>query len=175
MNHEFIEMTAAIMIFLLLVGGLLQSLIPATALLGLSKPPFLMAVALYYALAHSRWTAVTAAILAGVMQDSMSLLPVGYSSLCFVVFGVFLAETREKLFGDSLFTVAILGASLGALTTLGLYLMLSLNSLADSIPFWWVALKMGGTALLGLCVAPLVWWSAAMLERHVGLTYIGER
>ena len=99
----------------------------------------------------------------------------GYSSLCLVVFGVFLAETREKLFGDSLFTVAILGASLGALTTLGLYLMLSLNSLADSIPFWWVALKMGGTALLGLCVAPLVWWSAAMLERHVGLTYIGER
>jgi rod shape-determining protein MreD len=168
-------MTAAIMFFLLLVGGLLQSLIPASAWLGLSKPPFLMAVALYYALAHPRGTAVTAAILAGIIQDSMSLLPVGYSSLCFVLFGVFLAETREKLFGDSLFTVAILGASLGALTTLGLYLMLSLNSLVDAIPVWWVALKMGGTALLGLGVAPLVWWSAAMLERHVGLTYVGER
>jgi len=163
------------MIFLLLGGGLLQSLIPATALLGLAKPPFLMAVSLYYALAHPRGMAVMAAILAGVIQDSMSLLPVGYSALCFVIFGVFLAETREKLFGDSLFTVAILGASLGALTTLGIFLMLSLNSLADSIPFWWVALKMAGTALLGLGVAPLVWWLAAALERHVGLTYVGER
>lgn len=168
-------MTVAIMIFLLLVGGLLQSLIPAAAVLGLSKPPFLMAVALYYALAHPRGTAVIAAILAGVMQDSMSLLPVGYSALCFVIFGVILAETREKLFGDSLFTVAILGASLGALTTLGLYLMLSLNALADSIPFWWVVLKMGGTALLGLGAAPLVWSAAAALERQVGLTYVGER
>jgi rod shape-determining protein MreD len=168
-------MTAAIMIFLLLGGGLLQSLIPASAVLGLAKPPFLMAVSLYYALAHPRGTAVLAAILAGVIQDSMSLLPLGYSALCFVIFGVILAETREKLFGDSLFTVAILGASLGALTTLGLFLMLSLNALADSIPFWWVALKMGGTALLGLGIAPLVWWVAATLERHVGLTYVGER
>lgn len=168
-------MITAIMIFLLLLGGLLQSLIPASPVLGLSKPPFLMAVALYYALAHPRWTAVVAAILAGVVQDSMSLLPVGYSSLCFVIFGVFLAETREKLFGDSLFTVAVLGAGLGALTTLGLYLMLSLNSLADTIPFWWVALKMGGTALLGLGVAPLVWWLASTLERGVGLTYVDER
>lgn len=167
-------MTAAIMIFLLLVGGLLQSLVPASSLLGLSKPPFLMAVALYYALAHSRGTAVIAAILAGIIQDSMSLLPVGYSAFCFVIFGVILAETREKLFGDSLFTVAILGAGLGALTTLCLFLMLSLNSLADSIPLWWVALKMGGAALLGFGVAPLVWWSAATLERHVGLTYAGE-
>ncbi len=168
-------MTAAIMIFLLLMGGLLQSLIPASAFLGLSKPPFLMAVALYYALAHPRVTAVMAAILAGIIQDSMSLLPVGYSSLCFVLFGLFLAETREKLFGDSLFTMAFLGAILGALTTLGLYLMLSLNSLVESIPFWWVILKMGGTALLGLGVAPLVWCVAALLERHVGLTYVGER
>lgn len=163
------------MIFLLLVGGLLQSLAPTSSLLGLSKPPFLMAVALYYALAHPRVTAIIAAILAGIIQDSMSLLPVGYSALCFVVFGVILAETREKLFGDSLFTVAVLGAGLAALTTMGLYLMLSLNSLVDSLPFWWVTLKMGGSALLGLCVAPLVWWLAAMLERHVGLTYEGER
>lgn len=168
-------MTAAIMIFLLLVGGLLQSLIPASPLLGLAKPPFLLAVALYYALAHPRGTAVIAAILAGIIQDSMSLLPVGYSSFWFVLFGIILAEMREKLFGDSLITVAVLGAGLGALTTLGLYLMLSLNSLADSIPFWWVALKMGGTALLGLGVAPLVWWSAATLERHSGLTYVGGR
>ncbi|MEI6564719.1 MAG: rod shape-determining protein MreD [bacterium] len=168
-------MTAAIMIFLLLAGGLLQSLIPAASSLGLSKPPFLMAVALYYALVHSRGTAVIAAILAGIIQDSMSLLPVGYSSLCFVIFGAILVETRETLFRDSLFTVAILGAGLGALTTLGLYLMLTFNSLADFIPFWWVALKMGGTALLGLGAAPVVWWSASTLERHVGLTYADER
>jgi rod shape-determining protein MreD len=168
-------MIAAIMIFLLLVGGLLQSLIPATPVLGLSKPPFLMGVALYYALAHTRGTAVIAAILAGIMQDSLSLLPIGYSALCFVVIGIGLAETREKLFGDSLVTVAILGAGLGALTTLALYLMLDLNSLVEAIPIWWVLLKMGGAALLGLWVAPLVCLVATTLERQVGLTYMDEK
>ncbi len=168
-------MIAAIMILLLVVGGLLQSLIPASAILGLSKPPFLMGVALYYALAHARGTAIIAAILAGIIQDSLSLLPIGYSALCFVIIGVVLAETREKLFGDSLLTVAILGAGLGAFTTLALYLMLDLSSLVDSIPVWWVILKMGGTALLGLVVAPMVWLAATTLERHVGLTYMGDR
>ena len=163
-------MTVAIMIFMLLVGGLLQSLLPATAWLGLSKPPFLMAVALFYALTHARGMALVAAILAGIIQDSMSLFPVGYSSLCFTVFALILSETRATLFRDSVLTVAVLGAVLAAVTTLGLYLMLLVNALAEGIPAGWVALKMGGNALLGLVAAPVVWWLASSLELHVGLT-----
>lgn len=168
-------MTAAIMIFLLLVGALIQGLIPAAAWLGLSKPPILQAVALYYALIYPRGMAVTAAILAGVIQDTMSLFPVGTSSLCLVVFTLFVVQTRETMFRDSFLTVAVLGASMAAFTTFGLYGMLSLNSLAADMPLWWVALKAGGNALLGLMVAPLVWWMADTLERHVGLTRAEER
>lgn len=168
-------MTAAIMIVFLLGGALLQSLIPAAASLGLSKPPILLAVALYFALVHSRGMAVIVAILAGIIQDSMSLFPVGTSALCFVAFTLVIAEWRETLFRDSLFTVAILGAVLSALTTLALSLILSLNAAEAIAPNWWVALKMGGNAVLGLATAPLVWWLASSLEHHVGLTGGEER
>jgi len=163
-------MTAIILIVFLLVGALVQSLVPAAAGLGLSKPPVLLAVALYFALVHSRGVAVTAAILAGILQDSMSLFPVGTSSLCFVVFSLLIVEWRESLVRESLLTVAILGAGTAALTTLALALMLSLDAPGAVIPPWWVALKMGGNALLGLATAPLVWWLASGLEHHVGLT-----
>lgn len=163
------------MVFLLLAGALLQSLVPAAAWLGLSKPPILPAVALYYALFHPRGTAVTAAILAGLMQDTMSLFPVGTSALCLVVFALFVVETRETMFRDSALTVAVLGAGSAAFTTVGLAVMLSLNTLSVDMPLWWVALKTGGNALLGLVVAPLVWWMASTLEQHVGITAGDER
>lgn len=168
-------MTAAIMVFLLLAGALFQSLMPPMAWLGLSKPPVLPAVALYYALVHPRGMAVVAAILAGVIQDTMSLFPVGTSALCLVVVGLVVVETRETMFRDSLVTVAVLGAVSAAFTTLGLYAMLSLNSLTVGTPPWWVALKAGGNALLGLVAAPAVWWLASTLEQHVGLTVEDER
>lgn len=168
-------MKVAILLFLLLVGGLLQSLVPALPWLGLSKPPFLMAVALYSVLVHTRATAVVTAILAGVMQDSLSLIPVGYSSLCLVVFVLVLSATRATLFRDSPVTVAALGAVAGALMTLGLYLMLSVTDRVVHLPAGWVALKMVGGALQGLVTAPLVWWLASSLEHHVGLTAEEER
>lgn len=168
-------MQLVIMIFLLLVGGLLQSLMPAMAWIGLTKPPFLLAVALYFALVHTRGMALAAAILAGIIQDSLSLFPIGYSSLCFVVFAAVLTRTRETLFRDSFVTLAILGGLLSAVATLMLYLMLRINTLPVNLPLWWVGLKMGGSALLGLVVAPMVWWLASGLERHIGVVAQEER
>lgn len=163
------------MIFLLVVGGLLQSLMPALAWLGLSKPPFLLAVVIYFALMHSRGMALTAALLAGIIQDSLSLFPVGYSSLCFVVFAVILCRYRENLFRDSPFTVGVAGALLAALVTLCLYLMLRVNSLVVSTPPSWILLKMGGNALLGLFTVPAAWWLAASLEALLGVEAGEER
>ena len=148
---------------------------PPVASLGLAKVPLLSAVALYYALTYPRGTAVTAAILAGLIQDSMSLLPIGYSSLCFALFALILAEVRGTLESDSIVTTAVLGGLLAALTTLGLYAMLSVNSLVADLPLGWVMLKTGGNALLGLVAAPVVCWAALTLERLVGLTPLDER
>ena len=61
-----------------------------------------------------------------------------------------------------------------AATTLCLYVMLRLGSEWEGIPLLELMIKLGGTALLGLVVAPLVWQTAGALERQVG-TYHTER
>lgn len=167
-------MTAAVMIFLLLLAALVQSLIPAVVWLGISKWPCLLAVTLYYALAHTRGKIVVVGILAGIFQDSLSLIPLGYSALCFTAAGLILYHIREMLFRDSAVTVALAGAVSSAATTLCLYVMLRLGSEWEGIPLRELMIKMGGTALLGLVVAPLVWQTAGALERQVG-TYHTER
>jgi rod shape-determining protein MreD len=163
--------TAMVMAFLLLAAGVLQSLIPAADWLASSKTPFLLAVAIYYALTHNRGVTAAAAILAGVMQDSLSRIPVGYSAFCFAGFALIVHHLRGVLFRDSVLTVAVLGAALGALTKLALYVMLLLGTDTVSVPVWWLLLGMAGSALLGLLAAPVVWAVAGMLERQVGIEH----
>jgi len=110
-------------------------------------------------------------LLAGILQDSLSLLPVGYSALCFTAFGLAIHHMREVLFRDSPFTVAVLGGGLAALGTLVVYVMLRLGTEAVPVPLWGLVLKMGGNALLGSIVAPLVWLAAGSLERQVGVMH----
>ena len=71
--------------------------------------------------------AVTVAIAAGVMQDSASLMPLGYSAFWFSGFGLLLHAIREVLFRDSLLTMAAIGAAAGGLTVPALYAMLALS------------------------------------------------
>ena len=167
-------MTAAMGVFLLLMAALLQSVVPTAAWLALSKPPFLMAVVLYYALTHRRGAFLTVAVLAGVIQDSLSLMTVGFSSLCFVAFGLAVLEGRGVLFRDSLLTVAALGAVMAALTVCGLYALLRTSTEMVGVPFWWLGLKVGGNALLGALTAPAVWLLAGSLERHTGVSHLEE-
>lgn len=163
-------MKMAILALLLLAAALFQSLTPAFALLASVKFPVLLGVTIYYALAHERGWWITAAILAGLLQDSLSLLPIGCSSLCFVLFGLAIYHTREFIFRDSLLTVAALGGGLAAAEVLLVYGMLRMSTEVVPAPFWWLGLKMGGSALLGLVTAPLVSLAAGMMERHVGVT-----
>lgn len=157
------------MVLLLLLAALLQSAVPAAPWLASAKVPVLMAVVLYYALTHRRGVFVTVAILAGVIQDSLSLIPAGFSSLCFVALGWIVLESRGVLFKDSAATVAALGAVMGALCTLGLYAMLRAGAGLASVPPGWLALKLCGSAFLGGLVAPLVWGLAGALEDQVGI------
>lgn len=162
-------MTIAVMALLLLMAALAQSLVPAVALLGSVKMPFLLGVPIYYALVHRRGMMVVAALLAGTLQDSLSLLPVGFSALCFVVFGLVIYHARESLFRDSFLTVAVLGSGLAAAGTLLVYMMLRFGTETAAVPLWWLGMKMGGNALLGIMAVPLVWLVAGSLERHVGV------
>lgn len=162
-------MMAAVMVFLLLAAGVVQSLTPAAAWLASTKTPLLLGVAVYYALAHGRGAAAAAAAIAGLLQDSLSLIPVGYSALCFVAFALTVHRLRGVLFRDSVVTVAALGAVLGALTTLALYAMLRMGPNMAAVPGWWLLLKLCGSALLGMLAAPVVWGVAGAIERQVGI------
>lgn len=164
-------MTGVVMAFMLLAAGVLQSLIPAAGWLASSKTPFLLGVALYYALTHSRGLTAVAAVLAGVIQDSLSLIPVGFSAFCFVGFALAVHHLRGVLFRDSAFTVMVLGAGLAALTTLTLYGMLLLGTSMVGVPFGWLVMKLAGSALLGLVAAPVVWAVAGSIERQVGIEH----
>jgi len=162
------------MIFLLLLAGVLQSLTPAAVWLASAKTPFLLGVTVYYAFTHSRGVTVAAAVLAGVLQDSLSLIPVGYSAFCLAVIAFVVHHWRGVLFRDSAFTVAVVGAVSGALMTLALYVMLLLGTEAISVPWWWLLLKMAGSGLLGLLAAPVVWVAAGWTERHAGIEPSGD-
>jgi rod shape-determining protein MreD len=162
-------MKVGVMIVLLLAAAVSQGLTPAIAWLGTAKPPFLLGVAVFYALRASRGMAVTAAILAGIIQDSLSLFPLGYSALCFTGFGLLLVAGREFLFRENPLTVAVLGAVLGAATTGALSLMCLLGEQAGGLPPGWLALKMAGGALLGAGAVPAVCGLGAALESHTGI------
>jgi cell shape-determining protein MreD len=159
------------MAFLLLVATLVQSLVPSASWLGASKLPCLLAVVLFYGMTHSLGTVVAVAILAGIIQDSLSLIPLGYSAFCFSVTGLILVQIRGVLFRDSVVTVAMTGALVSAGVVLVLYLMLEVGTDMAGLPLWWVALKMGGNAVLGMMTAPIVWLMAGTLERQVGITH----
>lgn len=168
-------MTAAIMIFLLLAATLVQSLVPAVAWLGTSKWPCLLAVVLYYSLTHARGAVVVVAVLAGIVQDSLSLIPMGYSALCFTLVGLALFHIRGVLFRDSLLTVAMAGAVSSAATVAFLYLMLALGSDWVGVPAGWLGVKMAGNALLGMLAAPAVWQLARTLETQVDIVPADQR
>jgi rod shape-determining protein MreD len=165
------SVTVAIMALLLLLAALAQSLVPSVASLGSAKMPFLLGVPIYYALVHRRGMVVAAALLAGILQDSMSPLPVGFSGLCFVVSGLAIHQAREVLFRDSPFTVAVLGAGVAAVGTLMVYVMLRLGTETAAVPLWWLGLTMGGNGLLGIVAVPLVWWVAGSLDRRAGVEH----
>jgi len=162
-------MTALNMTFLLLAAGVLQSLLPAFAWLGSAKPPILLAVALYYAVLHERPAMVAAALLAGVIQDSLSLLPMGYSALAFTLLGWLAHQSRQVVFRESLVTAGLLGAVGGMASTLLLCLMLVLGGDYVVGSVFWVIRKIIGAGLLGLLTMPLVWRGATALDRLVGV------
>lgn len=116
-------MIGVILAVLLVAAGLSQDIIPGPLVLGQVKAPVLLALVLYYALGHSRVTLLWAAILGGILQDSLSLVPIGYSALSFCLVGLWLHRFRKTLFTQSLVTAMGVGG-LGYVLALGLVQLL---------------------------------------------------
>jgi rod shape-determining protein MreD len=149
---------------------LLQSLAPPVEWLGHAKAPCLLAVPVYYALARPRRLMLAAAVGAGLMQDALSMLPLGCSVLCFSAAGLLIHRFRETIAADSLLLASLLGlAAAGAVTlATGGILLLDEESGFAFRPAW-LAIRVLGAAVLGAAAVPILVRGIGVLEQLVGL------
>lgn len=161
-------MIGVILVVLLVAAGLIQDFIPGVLVLGQVKAPVLLALVLYYALAHSRTTLLWAAILGGILQDSLSLVPIGYSALAFCLIGLCLRRFRDVLFTRSLATAVLVGG-VGHLLVLGLIqILLRLGEDWGGGSWGAGAMRLLGALIMGMVTTPVVWWLARALDERVG-------
>ena len=158
------------MVFALICAAVAQALLPSWTVLGNARPPILLGIVMYYALTRNRDTALAAAVLAGLFQDALSLIPLGYSSFVFCAVAMLLRQFREMVFVFRLVTHVILGAVASAGVALGLGLLLSFNQQID-INVGWLSVRVLGSLVAGAAVVPLVFrliewmdWSLGNIE-----------
>ena len=161
-------MTLIVMALGLIVCAMLQSAIPAIAVLGEATVPAVQALVLYYALVRPPWTLLVSALAGGVLLDSLSLgVPLGVSTFCFAIAGVFAARFRHLVFSDSFVTASVFGAGTAVVIQAVTYLMLWSKGLV-SLPVWWVLLKVAGSGVLAAVVSPLIFAVMRKVDRMVG-------
>ncbi len=161
-------MNGLVMLVLILGGALVQAVIPGSTALGSAKIPALAAIVVYYALARRRRDMLWAAVLAGMVQDGMGLIPFGYSSFAFCVTGLMIARCKELVFVHEMITHMLLGVLVAFGTTLILFFLLTSTGLIEmnvSQAFH----KAFGSALLGAVATPFVFRVCVHLDSLMGL------
>ena len=161
-------MSVLAMVVVFLVGGMLQALLPTFALLGHAPVPVLTALVVYYALTRRRTTVLWAAMLAGVVQDALGPVPLGYSSCGFCLAGLLLNRYRDEVFIWAGVTHLVFGALAAAGATLLQALLLAGGAGLHLAPGH-VALKLLGATVLGAVSTPLVYAAVESLETTLGI------
>ena len=117
-------MNVIVLVVAVIACALCQALLPPWEFLGNAKPPVLLGAVMYYALARPRGLAVTAAILAGLLQDALDQIPLGFSVWTFVVLAILVTHYQNKIFGNHWVTHMMLGALASVGMVLTLYVLL---------------------------------------------------
>ena len=161
-------MNLLVMFFVTFVAALMQAVLPAWIVMGQAKVPALAALVVYYALARERREMLVAAILAGLVQDGLGLIPFGYSPFAFCLMGLLIARFKELVFVHETLTHMLFGLLMGAGSVMVIYLLLVSTGLID-LPVATALLKASGTALLGAIATPLIFLGCARMDRLMGL------
>ena len=160
-------MNFIVMLLLVGVAAVLQDGLPGFTILAQAKFPFLPAVVLYYALCRGIGSMLLAAFIAGVVQDAVSPVPLGFSVCCFMLVGWIASRFQRLVMTESVVTPMFFGAVVGGTTTLVLFAMLTGHGLiACSLP--WALAKAAATGLLGVAATPPVFLAAGSFDRLVG-------
>lgn len=110
-------MSRRLITLLLFIGASLQTLLPSPSWLGSHEWPVLLALILYISLRSDRLGMLYAGVLAGLLQDSFSLAPLGVSLPFFLLISLGMYAIREEVFADHVLTYAIIGPVAGLLQT----------------------------------------------------------
>jgi rod shape-determining protein MreD len=157
------------MFMAIVVGAVAQAVFPTFRWLGQANAPVLLGLVLYYALAHSRGTMLQAAIFAGLLQDALGTIPLGYSSFCFCLAALAVSKFKAMVFARKLVTHMLFGALASGAVTLALYGLLAATGLVALAPGWTV-LKVVGSMFLGAVIVPFEFELVARLDRMLGNT-----
>lgn len=160
-------MTYAVMLLVMTAAAIFQALSPQIALFGQTPFPVLFGVVTYYALTRERNLLLLSAVVAGLVQDSLSMMPLGYSSFAFVAVGWVINRIRNLLFVRATITHVLCGAVGHLAVTLLLFLLLAAAGYTRLVPGW-VAARCFGAICLGAVTVPLVFRLTAGLDRRVG-------
>jgi rod shape-determining protein MreD len=156
-----------VMLILALFSAVLQMVVPPLAVLGSAKLPFLVCLVLYYALAHDSMAMLFSCLVTGILQDSLSPLPMGTSVLCFCAVGLPAGWFRRLVNADSPEVAAAFGFAGCTVATVVSYLLLRHSGLL-AVPFWNAMWKSLCTGFLGAVMAPVVFKLVGVLDRLLG-------
>lgn len=161
-------MTLLSLLFWLLAGGTVQVLMPAWRHMGQPSFPFVLGVVLYAAMAKKPRYFVAMALLGGILEDSLSLAPLGFSTCAFLVAGGLAVLLRADFFAHKATTVSVFGALCAAVSTGVMAALLharELVTLTLAETLW----RMEGSAVLGAILVPVLFGLIRGLERRLGV------
>ncbi len=161
-------MKTAVLLFSLVAAAALQAVTPAWDLFGQAKIPFLPGVIMYYALTRNAGEGIRAAFLGGLIQDSLGLVPLGFSSLAFCLATLAWGYYRNIVFVREGLTHILFGSLGCGGITLGIGALLLVSGEFGMSPAGVVGRALG-SALLGGVSAPVLFRLMASSERTLGV------
>jgi rod shape-determining protein MreD len=156
-----------VMFFVSVVCGLLQALLPPSAVLGQAKLPLLLAVTVYYALNHNTATASVSALMCGTIHDLMSFIPLGQTAVVYLFAAILAGRFRRLVHGDEIHTTAMFGGLAAFICTLISYRLLARIDLV-SISAGKLWYKAAGGLVLGAVSSPFVCLFLHKIDSMVG-------
>ena len=161
-------MNVLALIFALIAAALLQALFPASRWTGYAPVPVLASLVVYYALVRPRAVFLFAAVGAGLVEDSLGQMPLGYSIFCYCVAGLVVERFRDSLLVRQASTHVMVGALVNLGATLTVMLLLAKDGLIVPDVLHTI-MRLMGALILGGAATPLVFSALCSLEQTLGM------
>jgi len=159
-------MSSLLITLLLLLGAAFQTLLPSLAFIGSLEWPVLTGLLIYISLRTDGARLIYASLMAGLLYDSFSPMPLGTSLPFFLLLGGGLHALRGELFADQVVTYFMLGLLAVLLKTIYFAVVFSASGLRPLQPGL-LAVRLAGGFILGAVTVPLVYLAVSMLHHAI--------